>query len=90
MKDFQHMTADEIKAYRGEVYRATVKAVRKGQADQPCVYHDFNSTGFMGLSAKIADLARDWHICAITYGPHTADAGRVVIEDAQPAKSMNL
>lgn len=90
MKDFQHMTADEIRDYRGEVYRATVKAARKGQTGAPWAYHDFNSTTFMGLSAKIADLARDWHIGAVTYGPHTADAERIVIEDAQPAKSMNL
>lgn len=73
MKDFHTMTADEIRDYKGPIYRASVQAVRKGSPrnEKPCS-HDLNSTSMEGLHAIAADLAKDWHILSFTYGPHTA------------------
>ena len=89
--DFEQMTADEIKNYKGEIYRARVQAVRKGSApDEHRQMHDFNSTTAMGLYAKVAELAREWIILSCTEGPHSPDAARQQIEDAQPMKSLGL
>lgn len=86
--DFNAMTADQIRDYKGPVYRATVVASRTffGQPQT----HDFNSTTFEYLNAKIDKLAETHRIRSITFGPHTADQGRVRIEDANPMASMGL
>lgn len=91
MKDFHTMTADEISSYTGPVYRATIVAVRKGGGrDAKACPHDINSTSMTGLHAIAADLAKNWHIVSFTYGPHTADQGRVRIEDDNPTLAMGL
>lgn len=73
MRDFGDMTADEIAAYRGPVYRATVRAVRKGVSGpkEQEQRHDFESTTHAGLYGKVTLLAKDWHILTYTEGPHT-------------------
>jgi hypothetical protein len=73
MKDFHEMSADEIKDYRGPVYRAHVEAYRPGGFLVP---HDLNSTTAEGLNGKIRRM-RDsgWRISKITEGPHTTEDG---------------
>jgi len=85
------MPADEISNYKGPIYRASVQAVRKGAGrDAKVCPHDLESTSMMALHAIVANLAKDWHIVSFTYGPHTADQGRVRIEDANPMRPMGL
>lgn len=68
MKDFHEMTADEIKVYKGPVYRASVEARRLG----PIILHDFESTTPDGLDTKIKGLrSSGWAIQKIKKGPHT-------------------
>jgi hypothetical protein len=86
--DFNDMTADQIRDYKGPVFRAKVVASRTffGQPES----HDFDSTTFEYLNTKIDRLAKTHRIRSITYGPHTADQGRVLIEDANPMAAMGL
>ena len=73
MKDFESMTADEIKHYKGPIFRATVIAFRTGQRVNST--HDLNYTSSAGLEAKIAHLtANGWNITSVTMGPHSPDA----------------
>lgn len=85
------MTSDEIRNYRGPVFRATVKMFSRHVTHERPEYTDLNSTSMENLNASIASINRnDWAIASITYGPHTADYQRQVIEDAHPMPKIGI
>jgi hypothetical protein len=69
MVDFSQMTADEISAHKGPVYRASVRASR-GLGCEP-VQHDLESVSMVSLLAKIERLASGWRVHSVRFGPDT-------------------
>lgn len=83
MKDFEQMTTNELKQYRGPVYRAQIDAwppVEDPKAERVCRSMGLNSASPQGLQQKIQKLTADgWEIRQIVEGPHYVDEARRAI-----------
>ena len=74
------MTADEIRDYTGNIFRASLVTVRKNTPGAEKCPHDLESPTVTDLHAKVSHFARDHHIVSFQYGVHTTNKGRNLID----------